>query len=712
MNSARIRAKELLSKMTLDEKLAQMNIYILDELLEKIENGEEIEPRCGVFGPAESAKRINTIQEYFVQKTRLKIPLLVAFESIRGLQDSRGTVFPQCAGLGGSFDKDLISDIADVIGKEAFSAGVRQVYAPNLDIPKDPRWGRMQECFGEDPYLVGEMGLLYTKGVQNHQVAATAKHFIAHGIPENGINLSPVHIGERELREVYLEPFKKCIDGKIMSVMPAYSELDGEVLHASKRLLKDLLRDELKFDGMVVSDYGAIEMLNTFHCVAKDELEAGTMALEAGVDIEAPITYGYGTALKEAILSGKVSEKLIDNAVLNILTLKYKLGLFENPYVSEENAEFLHTKRAVDLALKADEESILLLKNDGTLPLNEEKISKVAVIGNNAKDSFLGDYIRFTKNCVSFYDAMINRLGKDRVLYAKGANCISGTDEMIDEAIEVAKKSDVIFLVLGDTAADGGGVAGNTIDDEEVTCAEGYDRSDLGFTPSQKKLFDKITALNKPTILVYYSGRASALEEEVKKVNAFLFSFGGGEQSGNAFANLIFGDKSPSAKLSISFPRSVGHIPCNYNYKVSARGSLYKKPGSIENPGRDYVLSHPDAWLPFGFGLSYTSLKYSDLTVSKNKKEIIISVCIENIGEYDIKESVLLYTKALFSPVTPFVKQLKRFDKVLIKKGEKKTVTFNLTENDFTYIDLDYKTKVLKGTHKILIENLEKEVEI
>lgn len=708
----KIRAKELLFKMTLDEKIAQMNIYTLDELLEKIENGEEIEPRGGLFGPAESIERIKTVQDYFLNKTRLKIPLLIAFEAIRGLQDSRGTVFPQCAGLGGSFDKDLISEIADVIGEEAYSAGIRQVYAPNLDIPKDPRWGRMQECFGEDPYLVGEMGLLYTKGVQNHNVAATAKHFIAHGVPENGINLSPVHMGEREMRETALEPFKKCIDGGIMSVMPAYSELDGEVLHASKRLLKRLLRDELKFDGMVVSDYGAIEMLNTYQCVAKDRLEAGTMALEAGVDVEAPITFGYGEELKEAVLSGKISEELIDNAVLNILTLKFKLGLFEYPYASEDSHLKLHTERAKALALKADEESVLLFKNDGILPLNEEKLGTVAVIGNNAKDSFLGDYIKFTKNCVSFYDGMINRLGKDRVLYAKGANSISGTDEMIEEAIEVAKKSDIVFLVLGDTAADGGGIAGNTIDDEEITCAEGYDRSDLGFTPSQQRLFDKITALNKPTVLVYYSGRASALEEDVKKVNAFLFSFGGGEQSGNAFANLIFGDKSPSAKLSISFPRSVGHIPCNYNYKASARGSFYKKPGSIDTPGRDYVLSSPNAWLSFGDGLSYTKLKYSDLKVKEENKNIVVSVNIENIGEYDIKESVLLYTKALYSPITPFVKQLKRFEKVLIKKGEKKTVTFNLTEGDFTYVDESYKTRILRGTHKILIEELDAEIEI
>lgn len=415
----------------------------------------------------------------------------------------------------------------------------------------------------------------------------------------------------------------------------------------------------------------------------------------------------------EYILNGEVDEKLIDNAVLNILTLKFKIGLFENPYAMPEKSEEVHNEHAVSLSRKAEEQAIVMLENDGILPIDEKKINKVAVIGNNAKDSFLGDYIKFTDSCVSFYDGMVNRLGEDRVLYTKGCNSISGTDEMIAEAVEIAKQSDVVFLVLGDTAAEGGGVAGDGVDDKEVTCAEGYDMHTLSLMPSQNRLFNSITALGKPVVFVLYSGRAMALEEESKKVNALLFSWGAGEQSGNAFANIIFGDVSPSAKLSISMPRSVGHIPCHYNYKVSARGSWYKKPGSVETPGRDYVLSSPNALYPFGYGLSYTEIKYSDLKAEKiGDGQIQVSVKVHNAGEYDICESVLLYTKALFSPVTPFVKQLKRFDKIELKKGETKVVKFVLNENDFTYIDENYKEAKLNGKHKILVGKLECDIDI
>lgn len=707
------RAKEILSKMTLDDKILQMSIYgNLNKAYEEFLESGEIELRAGTFHNPIEEKNLNELQDYCVNKTELGIPLMPATESLHGVQDKDATVFPQCAGLGCSFDRDAIYEMADIIGNEARAKGIRQVYAPCVDIPRDPRWGRLQESYGEDPYLVGEMGMQYVKGIQKHDIAACAKHFIAYGVPEGGINLATAHMGEREMREVTLEPFKKLIDAGVMSIMPAYNEIDGEPVHGSVKYLRTLLREELGFDGVVVSDYGAVQMLNYFQHVAKDDLVAGKMAINAGVDIEAPRLYGYGEKFKEAVRNGEIDEKLIDEAVLNILVLKFKVGLFENPYTDPDRIKQMHSKKAVDLALKLDEESILLLENDGILPLDEKKIGKVAVIGNNGKDSTPGDYIDLTENCVDFYSGMVNRLGEDRVLYAKGCNPISYTEEMIEEAVETAKKADIVFLTLGDQAAVGGGVAGAAEKNKEITCGEGFDMHTLDLPPSQGRLFNEVTKLNKPTILVLYAGRPYTLEQDINKVNAFMFSFGGGEQSGNAFANLIFGDKSPSAKLSVSFPKSVGHIPCYYNYKPSARGTLYGCHGSVEKPGRDYVLSSPNAWYPFGYGLSYTTLDYSNLTVQKLENgNVKVTVDLENTGDFDINESVLLFVKALYAPITPFVKRLRNFKKVYLKKGEKKTVKFLLTEEDFTYVDLDFKTTVLNGDYKILIDKLECDLE-
>ena len=424
------KAKALLSKMTLDEKLLQMSIFgNLNETYAEFCKTSEIELRGGSFhGPAKE-ENLNELQEYCLTKTKLGIPLLPATESLHGAQDRDATVFPQCAGLGCSFDREAVYRMADIIGREVRAKGVRQVYAPCVDIPRDPRWGRLQESYGEDPYLVGEMGAQYVKGIQKHGVAACAKHFIGYGVPEGGINLATAHLGERELREVMTEPFQKLIDAGVMSVMPSYNEIDGEPVHGSVKYLRKLLREEMGFDGVVVSDYGAVEMLHSFQKTAKDDLEAGKLAINAGVDIEAPRLFGYGESFKKAVQNGEIDETLIDEAVLRILTLKYKLGLFEDPFTDPEGIQKMHAKDAVELALRLDEESILLLENDGILPLDETKTGRVAVIGNNGKESSPGDYIDLTENCVDFYSGLVNRLGEDRVLYGKNDSRSGGNRE-------------------------------------------------------------------------------------------------------------------------------------------------------------------------------------------------------------------------------------------------------------------------------------------
>ncbi|MBR3593387.1 MAG: glycoside hydrolase family 3 C-terminal domain-containing protein [Clostridia bacterium] len=708
------RAKDLLGRMTLDEKIDQMAFFPnLAAVAGDAAKGEDLPQRCGAFGNLgnlEDPEALNKMQDYFLNKTRLGIPLIMAFESLHGFYHPKATAFPQCAGLGGSFNPSLIYEMAKIIGREARAVGVRQLFAPNIDIPRDPRWGRSQEAYGEDPYLVAEMGEQYVKGVQEEGVAATAKHFIAYGVPEGGINLTPAHVGEREIREVMLEPFQRCIDAGVKSIMPSYNEVDGEPVHASRKLLKDILSDEMGFDGTLISDWGAIHMLHDFQYVAKDFLEAGKMALSAGIDIEAPEPKGYGEAFRAAAKNGDIDVSLIDRAVLKILKLKFELGLFENPYATGEE---MNTAAAKELALKLDEQSILLLENDGMLPLDENKVGRVAVIGNNAKHSFMGDYIAETADYVDFYSGIKNRLGEDRVLYARGCGHLSYTDEMIAEAVETARKADTVMLVLGDSTDGGGGVGGGGFKDNEITCGEGYDTHTLDFPPSQKKLFDAIIALGKPTLLVLYAGRPFTIKEEVKKVNAFMFSWGGGEQSGNAFANLIFGDKTPSAKLSFSMPQSTGHIPCYYNYKKSARGSFYKRPGAPGAPGRDYVSASPAAWYPFGYGLSYTTLKYSGLEAKvTDGGKVHVSVCVENKGNFEIDESVLLFVRMMYCPTTPFIKKLRKFSKVNLRPGERKTVEFTLSDEDFTYIDENMKTAKNRGEHKIMIADLECTVEI
>lgn len=711
-----VRAKDLLSKMTLDEKLMQMRMqWKVNEFYQNVkENGgeptEEFAPNGSSFTCPESLETIDTLQDYYLNKTRLGIPLLHHYEALHGLIHPKTTRFPQCAGLAGSFDPEKIKKMGEIIGREAEAYGVRQVYAPNVDISRDPRWGRTQETYGEDPYLSGEMGAAYVKGVQSNNVAATVKHYIAYGVGEGGLNIAPAHIGEREIREVMLEPFKKCIDAGVMAVMPSYNEVDGVPLHASKKYLRDILRGELGFEGVTASDFSGAEMLYKIQHIAPDRLTVGKRALEAGLDIESPYPFGYGDEFKQAILDGEIDMELIDEAVLRVLTLKFKLGLFENPYTKPELVAQVHNEEAVKLALELDEESILLLKNDGLLPLNEKKVGKVAVIGNNAKDSTLGNYTKFNENCVSFYEGMVNRLGEENVLYSRGCNPLTYTDKMIKDAVDTAKAADTVFLVIGDCNTGTGGLPGQDQDESiryEATVGEGYDVHTLRLTPSQRVLFDEIVKLQKPTLLVFYGGRPYALEEDVEKVNAFMFCWGGGEQNGNAFANLIFGDKSPSAKLSYSFPKSTGRIPCYYNHKVSARG-YYRKPGTLEEPGRDYVWATPEAWMSFGYGLSYTKVEYTDLKAEVLENgNVKASVTVENVGDYDINESVLLFVKALWCPITPFEKRLRKFAKVQLKKGEKKTVEFLLTDEDFSYIDEDYKTTKWNGEHKLLVENLE-----
>lgn len=698
------RIADLLSRMTLEEKFAQMRM--MSQVSEPFDAQalEENLSHCGAMYATNSisAETINKIQDWFLHNTRLGIPIAVHGESLHGAMSNNATTFPQAIGLGATFNRDLMTKIVTQIGKEVRANGVTLTYAPNLDLSRDPRWGRVEENYGEDPYLTSELGVAYVKALQAQGVAACPKHYIAHGSPESGINLGPVHAGEREFRETMMVPFQKAItEGKPLGIMPAYSEWDGEAVHASHRLLTDLLRDEFGFTGYITSDFGAVSMLHNFHKVAVDAKEAGKMALTAGVDLEAPNVYGFGSELEDAVRQGEIPESLVDQAVSRILRHKFQMGLFENPYADAEGCKENRNKEAIELARKAAHESIVLLKNENNLlPLSKD-IGRIALIGPNADMPQLGDYtVRGSmEHAVTLRKALEERLGKERVLYAKGCTIGFGTDEQMKEAVDAAQNADAVIMVLGDNSNFYAGVGWG--DDEDagevtVTCGEGFDVHSLDLPGRQELLLETVSAVGKPVILIMESGRPYAICWAKENVPAILQAWYPGEQGGYALTDILFGDANPSGRLPISFPRSAGHIPAFYNHKVTARG-YYKKPGAHDKPGRDYVFDNPAALFSFGDGLSYTTFTYSGLTLSpdhgKLDSTVTVTVYVENTGDRAGYEVVQLYVTDCICRITPFVRRLRGFEKVWLEPEEKKQVTFTLGFEDFAFINEQIKQK-------------------
>lgn len=709
--------EKILSEMSVDEKIDQMLLMRdLHAVKKQLDNGEDIALYGSAFMTEDiDVDTLNYIQKKVIEKSPHKIPMIVMGEALHGVMNSHSTIFPQSIGMACSFDDELMEEIAGVIGREARSLGMRQVYAPDLDLAREPRWGRTEETFGEDPYLVSKMGLSYVKGVQKNGVASTLKHYVAHGSPECGLNLSPVHMGERELREVALPPFAECIkQGNALSVMPAYSEFDGVPVHASRFLLRKVLREELGFKGTTISDYDGITMLTYLHNIASDSLQCAKLALKAGINIEAPTDFAYNAQFRQAVKNGEIDVKYIDDAVRNVLYVKSELNLFSHPYIEKEDIAEVNGDYAKKLAKKAADESIVLLKNkDDILPLSKQ--SKIALVGVNAAVGQTGDYSyrNSLDKAISLLQAMNEKIGESNINYAKGCNIATAEEKDIDYAVEQVKKSDVAVVVLGDNSGFFGGIGwGDATGNNAVTCGEGFDVNTLDLPPVQKRLFNKVAETGKPVVLILYTGRPYAITDSLEKCDAFIQAWYPGEQGGNSLCDILFGDVCPSGKLSVSFPRSTGHIPCFYNHKPSARGANYKCPGTYDNPGRDYVFDNPNALFTFGDGLSYTAFDYSELVVKKTDHKVKVSVCVKNVGKYDGAESVLLFLRQTVCPVTPMVKKLRRFKRINLDKGESKIVEFYLDENDFTFIDFDMKEKVCHTKYIVMVGNLKSEIEI
>ena len=716
------RVEDLISRMTLEEKFAQMRLLRPNE--EKCKTVpfdltylEENKDRCGgLYNPHSiPPESVNAIQDWYKNNTRLGIPIAIHGESLHGVMNANATAFPQAVGLGATFHRELMTQIVTQIGKEARANGITLTYAPNIDLSRDPRWGRVEENYGEDPYLTSQLGVAYVKALQSQGVAACPKHYTAHGSPEGGINLAPVHAGEREFRETMMIPFQKAImEGGAMAVMPAYSEWDGVPVHASRHLLTELLREEFGFKGQVVSDYGAIPMLTKFHRVAENARQAGEMALYAGVDMEAPQKYGFGEALEEAVRNGEVPVQWVDLAVSRILRHKFEMGLFENPYADAVAVKENHNEAALELARQAARESVVLLKNeDHLLPLSAN-IGKVALIGPNADNPQLGGYTvrEAVEHTVTLRKALEEKLGKERVLFAQGCTTAGGNDEMLEKALEAARRADVAVVVLGDNSNFYGGIGWGDAEADgkvAVTCGEGFDVHSLDLPGRQQQLLEAVYATGKPVVLVLETGRPYAICWAKEHIPAIMQAWYPGEQGGYALAELLLGEVNPSGRLPISFPRSVGHIPAFYNYKMSARG-YYKKPGTPDSPGRDYVFDTPKALFRFGEGLSYTTFAYENLVVTPecgSKPEAKVTVDITNTGSMAGYEVVQLYITDCVCRITPFVCRLRGFEKVWLEPGETKQVTFMLNFEDFAFVNEKMQLDTEPGQFKIRVGDLE-----
>lgn len=724
------RVNDLLKRMTIDEKIDQMfttGCNELEPILEKMQKGElqGISATFAYYGF--NPETYNRLQRLQIENTRLGIPFILACENTHGLSNPLATIFPTTGCMAATFDEKLIGKFAKASAAEARTLGITQLYAPNVDISWDLRWGRVEENFGEDPYLTSKMATEIVKNFQSEGVCATVKHYIAYGLGEGGLNIAPAHIGEREVREYMLPAFEACLKkGGAWSIMPSYNEVDGIPVHASKLWMKDVLRGELVFDGMVMTDYSASNMFQSLHHIIDTPEEAGRILCDNEVDMEGCGYFGYCDKFRQEVKSGKYPISKINRCVKNVLRLKFRLGLFENPYAQIEKISAIHNPENVALARKIAEKGIVLLKNDGVLPLKEDK--KIALIGPNAGISQLGNYIyyghfdkQWKDGCVADESLSLKSVfetKKQNFLFAKGSEFEKTNEKMLNDAFEAAKAADVVVLALGANSA-GGTYGGNQDGDsvvaskQAVTSGEGFDLNSIELTPVQKKLFDTVQKAGKPIVMLLYGGRPYAITEQLEKTSAVLFAFGAGEQGNQAMFDILYGKVNPSGKLPLSFPRSTGHLPCFYNYKPSARGRLYQAPGTPEKPGYDYVFDTPAALFPFGYGLSYTQFVYENLQIEKlGKHTFKVSVDVKNAGDMDGEESVLVFLSQKTQRVTPMIKKLRAFKRIALRKGEQKTVMFKLGREDFSFVDVDMKRRLAKGQCRVMIENLQQSIEV
>lgn len=736
------RVEDLLSRMTLEEKVAQMvGIW---------QNKGAVQDPAGNFSAANASENfphglgqlsrpsdrqgvapgttaagandgvinrderdtvayVNAAQRWAIEDTRLGIPLIFHEESLHGYAAPNATSFPQSMALASTWDRDLLEDIFGVAAREMRLRGVHTTLAPVVDVARDPRWGRIEETYGEDPYLVSELGLAVVRGYQGDslplgedQVFVTLKHMTGHGQPESGINIAPAQVSERELRTIFFPPFERLVEElPVMQIMASYNEIDGVPSHVNTWLLNDVLREEWGYDGLVVSDYFGIRETLTRHRMFETVEEATLRAMEAGVDVELPAGDAY-LRLPQMVADGLISEAEIDAAVRRILRVKFLSGVFENPYADgDAAAEGTATPDAIALAREAAGRAMILLENrNDTLPLNPSEIGRLAVLGTHAVDTPIGGYSDIPRHVVSVLEGFQNAAGDDfEVVYSEGVRLTesrSWTQDAVDlidpevnaqliaEAVEVARESDVIVMVLGEN---------EQLSREAWSDGHLGDRTDLQLVGQQMDLAREIFALGKPTIVVLLNGRPLAVTELAENADALIEGWYLGQETGNGVADVILGQVNPSGHLPVTIPREVGQLPVFYNYKPSAR--------------RGYLFDSTAPLYPFGYGLSYTTFGLSEPRAVTPTVEVgepaIIEVEITNGGPLAGEDVVQLYLRDEAASVTRPVIELAGFQRVSLDPGETRTLTFEITPRSMAVWNLDMERVVEPGRFTVSV---------
>ena len=702
------RADDLLKRMTVEEKLGQLLCPLGWPMYEKVDGDVRItdayrkfirEQHGGMLWgafradpwtrktlengltPALAVKAFNAFQRYAIDSTRLGIPILLAEEAPHGHMAIGTTVFPTSIGLSATWDPELLEQVGRVIGEELTAVGGTIGYGPVIDLAREPRWSRVEETYGEDVFLTSEMAGAMVRGTSSQGVISTLKHFVAYGVPEGGHNGSPSHIGLRDLEENVLPTFKACIDAGALSVMTSYNSIDGIPTTCNPDLLTGVLRDRWHFDGFVVSDLESIDGLYTSHHVARDRQEAGEMALNAGVDVD--LGAHCFALLKESVEDGRLSMAVLDRAVKRVLRQKFDAGLFDNPYLPEDHAADVRSREHVEVAAQVARESVTLLKNNGVLPLKAG--TRIALVGPNADNMYnqLGDYTapQDPSNVITMLKGLQN--AGAAVTYAKGCAVRDTRSGNIAEAVQAARRSDVVVAVVGGSSArdfktryiDTGAAVVDETSVSDMEAGEGYDRSTLDLLGLQPELLSALKATGKPLVVVYVEGRPLDKGWADANADALLTLWYPGQEGGTALADVLLGRYNPAGRLSVSVPRSVGQLPVYYNRKMPY--------------SHDYVEESALPLYPFGYGLSYTTFEYSSPVILNDSEGSVegVQVNVTNTGTMGGDEVVQLYVRDLVASTVRPRKQLCAFKRVYIPAGETVTVSLPVQRSAFELVN-------------------------
>ncbi|MBL6871514.1 MAG: glycoside hydrolase family 3 C-terminal domain-containing protein [Flavobacteriales bacterium] len=712
------RVEDLLSRMTIEEKVAQMCQYVglnylksenTSSLTQEILNSDSkasykgflkkdiaqmvVDGKIGSFLHVLQPKESNLLQALAL-KSRLKIPLIIGIDAIHGNGMVKGTtVYPSPISISASFTDSLSYIVGIQTAKEVRAAGSHWAFTPNIDVLRDPRWGRVGETFGEDPLLVSNMGVSMIKGLQDsNEVIACAKHFIAGSEPINGLNSSPMDISERNLREIYLKPFKKAVEAGVYSIMTAHNELNGVPCHMNKYLMKEILRDEFQFKGFIVSDWMDIERIHTLHKTAENIKEASFLSVDAGMDMHMHGPY-FLEYIVELVNENRISKERINESARKILLAKFKLGLFEDPFIDlSEVGENIFTKKHQNTSLEIARKSIVLLQNNqGILPLKKLKKTRILVTGPNANNhSILGDWTKPQpkENVITVFEgikSIASKKGFEVDFYDSSSDILNITASDISSTVEVAQDYDYVFVVVGD----------NSLRNlkKKKTAGENMARANINLAGNQLNLVKSLNKLNNELIVIYVNGKPIAEPWIAENVNSIIEAWEPGSLGGQAVGEIVFGDINPSGKLPLTFPRSVGQLQMIYNHKPSQYF-------------HDYAEEKITPLYPFGHGLSYSDFNYSKLEVNKSKSEksiINVSFLLTNNGEFYGEEIVQLYFRDSYSSVTRPVKELLKYKRVCLNAKESKTINLSIPIKDLAFYDLNMDLCVEKGNFEFMV---------